>query len=267
VCGRLDPGELDIRDAGGTSIAEALARLGLPAPVAGPLPGAFVELHIEQGTALAERGVPVGVVTEIVAMAGMTVRFTGERAHAGGTAMDRRRDGLVAAARFVLGARELAVADPRCRATVGELVVSDPAANVIPQEVTLTVDARARSDAALDRLLGGLRAAADRAAADSGCTGVAEVTWREPAVAMDAGVTGLLARASGGPGVTSWAGHDAEVLALAGVPTGMLFVRAGAAGVSHSPRESASEADIGAGIDALAESLTGLADSAPARPA
>jgi hypothetical protein len=36
------------------------------------------------GTSLAERGLAVGVVSEIVAMAGLTVRFFGERAHAGG---------------------------------------------------------------------------------------------------------------------------------------------------------------------------------------
>lgn len=268
LCGRLAPGELDIRDVGGTSIAGALAALGLPAPGPGPLPGAFVELHIEQGTALAERGSPVGVVSEIVAMAGMTVRFSGERAHAGGTAMSARRDGLVAAARFVLGARELAVADPRCRATVGELVVSDPAANVIPQNVALTVDARARSDEDLERLLTGLRDAAADAATGSGCAGIAEVTWREPAVAMDEGVTARLAAAAGSPaGVASWAGHDAGVLALAGVPTGMLFVRAGRGGLSHAPDETADAADIDAAIGALAESLTGLAGMPPARPA
>jgi len=86
LCGQLADGELDIRDAGGTTIGAALAALGLPAPGTGPatLPGAFVELHIEQGTALAERRRSVGVVSEIVAMAGMTVRFCGERAHAAG---------------------------------------------------------------------------------------------------------------------------------------------------------------------------------------
>jgi len=67
--------------------------------------------------------------------------------------------------------------------------------------------------------------------------------------------------------VASWAGHDAGVLALAGVPTGMLFVRAGAAGLSHCPQESASAADIDAAIGALADSLTSLAGMPPPRPA
>src|SRR5260370_236420 len=151
LCGQLGPGELDTRDASGTSIRQSLAALGLSPPGLlppgrglGPLPGVFVEMHIEQGNTLAERGLAVGVVSEIVAMAGLTVRFSGERAHAGGTAMTERRDALVAAARFVLGAHSLARADARWRATVGELTVSNPASNVIADQVTLGVDAPAR---------------------------------------------------------------------------------------------------------------------------
>src|SRR2546430_12059897 len=46
--------------------------------------------HIEQGTSLADRGLALGVVGGIVAMAGLAVRFSGERAHAGGAAMTLR---------------------------------------------------------------------------------------------------------------------------------------------------------------------------------
>src|SRR5207247_642595 len=139
---------------------------GLPLPGSGtqPLPVVFVELHIEQGTSLADRGLALGVVGEIVAMAGLTVRFSGERAHAGGTAMTQRRDALVAAARFVLGAHSLARSDAGWRATVGELTVRHPASNVIADEVTAGVDARARSGESLDRLVAGLREVAERSA-------------------------------------------------------------------------------------------------------
>jgi allantoate deiminase len=206
LCGQLDPGELDTRDASGTSIRQSLAALGLPPPVLpppgrglGPLPGVFVELHIEQGNTLAERGLAVGVVSEIVAMAGLTVRFSGERAHAGGTAMTERRDALVAAARFVLGAHSLARADARWRATVGELTVSNPASNVIPDQVTVGVDARARSDESLNRLLAQLREVAAGSARESGCTSEATLAWREPAVSMSPPVTAALAAAAGYP--------------------------------------------------------------------
>jgi allantoate deiminase len=277
LCGRVGADELGARDASGVAMGQALKALGLAPPdppsalpppgrPADPLPGVFVELHIEQGNSLAERGLPVGVVSEIVAMAGLAVRFSGERAHAGGTDMTQRRDALVAAARFVLGASSLARSDARWRATVGELTVNDPAANVIANQVSVSVDARARSDRSLDQLLAGLRQEAAESARQSGCGWDTAVAWQEPAVTMSAPVSAELAAAAGHPAanaiaVTSWAGHDAGILAAAGVPVGMLFVRAGQAGVSHSPRETVAAADIGVAIEALARALAGLADS------
>ncbi len=272
LCGRLGPAELDMCDASGTSIRRALASLRLPPPLPGsslqPLPGVFVELHIEQGTSLADRGLALGVVGEIVAMAGLTVRFSGERAHAGGTAMTQRRDALVAAARFVLGAHSLARSDAGWRATAGELTVHRPASNVIADEVTVGVDARARSDESLDRLVAGLGKVADEAARQGGCAWEASLAWQEPAVSMCPSVSRVLAEAAGEPAVesiaaTSWAGHDAAVLAAAGIPAGMLFVRAGHAGVSHSPQETADAADISMAIETLGRALTNLASSGP----
>ena len=272
LCGRLGPAELDMCDASGTSIRRALASLRLPPPLPGsslqPLPGVFVELHIEQGTSLADRGLALGVVGEIVAMAGLTVRFSGERAHAGGTAMTQRRDALVAAARFVLGAHSLARSDAGWRATAGELTVHRPASNVIADEVTVGVDARARSDESLDRLVAGLGKVADEAARQGGCAWEASLAWQEPAVSMCPSVSRVLAEAAGEPAVesiaaTSWAGHDAAVLAAAGIPAGMLFVRAGHAGVSHSPQETADAADISMAIETLGRALTNLASGGP----
>ena len=282
LCGQLDADELQVRDARGTTIGEALTALGLeprgllprslapeglppPGRRTGPLPGAFVELHIEQGTTLAERGLAVGVVSEIVAMAGLKVRFSGERGHAGGTAMTDRRDALVATARFVLGTHSLARSDARWRATVGELTVSDPASNVIADDVTVAVDARAQSDESLDGLLTQLRGTAAESARESGCAWAATVTWQEPAVTMSPAVTGVLAAAAGHRAAddiatASWAGHDAGILATAGVPVGMLFVRAGRAGLSHSPYETAAAADIAAAVTTLTRAMAGLAD-------
>jgi hydantoinase/carbamoylase family amidase len=264
LCGQVTAGQLDARDVTGTSIRQALSALGLAydGGPTGPLPGMFVELHIEQGTQLAERGQPVGVVSDIVAMAGMTIRFLGERAHAGGAAMARRHDALAAAAHFVVAARSLALADPRWRATVGQLTVSEPAANVVAGEVTARIDARARSGGALDSLLARLREAAGAAAAEAGCTCETALAWRQPGAAMSETVTRVLAGAAGTGEETlvSWAGHDTSVLRSAGVDTGMLFVRAGRGGISHSPDETATGADIAAGINALATGLGGLAD-------
>lgn len=180
--------------------------------------------------------------------------------------MARRRDALVAAARFVLGAHSLALSDARWRATVGELTVSNAASNVIADEVTVVVDARARSGESLEQLVSGLQDAAAGSAHQGGCAWEASLTWQEPAVSMSSEVTRTLAEAARQPAAgpiatTSWAGHDAAILAAAGIPSGMLFVRAGRAGVSHSPHESADAADISAAIETLGRALADLAGS------
>ena len=59
--------------------------------------------------------------------------------------------------------------------------------------------------------------------------------------------------------LVSGAGHDAMVLAAAGVPTAMLFVRSLNGGVSHHPDELSSEEDIALAVDALTAALDRLA--------
>jgi N-carbamoyl-L-amino-acid hydrolase len=178
--------------------------------------------------------------------------------------MTERRDALVAAARFVLATHSLARSDNGWRATAGELTISHPASNVVPDEVVVCVDARAQSDASLGRLLAGLRERAAESAGRSGCGWQAAVTWQEAAVSMNSAVTRTIAEANRSPAAdpiatTSWAGHDAAILATAGVPAAMLLVRAGRGGVSHSPHETADAADVSAAIETLGRALADLA--------
>ena len=84
---------------------------------------------------------------------------------------------------------------------------------------------------------------------------------------MDEGVQAVLRdelerRGLPTPALVSGAGHDAGVLAAAGVRCGMLFVRSGAGGISHSPDEWSDPADIALCVDVLAAALEQLA-SAP----
>jgi acetylornithine deacetylase/succinyl-diaminopimelate desuccinylase-like protein len=53
----------------------------------------------------------------------------------------------------------------------------------------------------------------------------------------------------------SGAGHDAGILATAGVPSGMLFVRSLNGGISHNPAELSSPEDIALAVDALTGAL------------
>ena len=66
------------------------------------------------------------------------------------------------------------------------------------------------------------------------------------------------------PVLATGAGHDAGILATAGIPTAMIFVR-NPTGVSHSPAEFAERADCLRGVEALTTVVdqTGSSRNAP----
>ena len=198
-------------------------------------PEAFVEVHIEQGPTLERLDEPLGVVTAIAGQARGSVTFEGRAAHAGTTPMDERADALVDAAAFVLRVRE--VAQGGARATVGALEVEPGAMNVVPAKVTAAVDARAATAEQLDALIEAIGF---------------EPAWRQDPIAMNGPpLEALRTVLPDAPELVSGAGHDAMVLAAAGVPTAMLFVRSLNGGVSHSPEELSSEGDVELGVEAL----------------
>jgi allantoate deiminase len=266
LCGALVAGEEDDRDADGVTLGEAVAALGRAWPPDGGWLGkglaAFVELHIEQGPILAAAGRTLGVVSEIVGMSGFEVVFGGAAGHAGTTPMHLRSDALVAAARMILGLRDATCAIDGAVATVGQLTVAPGASTVVPDEVRLSVDARAPDDERLDRLEAAVHEQA--AVAADGARHAVRRTWRLPAAPMDAGVrdtlrAGVAAAGAAPTELASGAGHDAQVFAAAGIPTGMLFVRSLAGGVSHSPDEHTDTLAIGQAIAALTTALRSLA--------
>jgi len=214
----------------------------------GRLPGAFLEVHVEQGPRLAAAGAALGVATAIVGYARREVVFDGAAGHAGTTPMDQRDDALVAAAEYVLRVRDVARAIPETVATVGVVEVEPGGVNVVPGRVRLTVDARAPDIGRLERLLAEL--------------GLETEPRTEP-VALDPGLGSALAAEAAHHGLDvvelpSGAGHDAGILAAAGVPSALLFVRSLAGGVSHSPEEDSSPEDVALAVDVLAATLARL---------
>jgi acetylornithine deacetylase/succinyl-diaminopimelate desuccinylase-like protein len=217
-----------------------------------PLPGFYVELHIEQGPVLAAAGAPLGVVSSIAGIVRSSREFAGRADHAGTTPMDVRADALTAAAEFVLEVRDRAVEIEGAVATVGQLDVSPGAVNVVPRRVRLSVDVRAPDQARLDRLVGAL--------------GLVDAHYRIPPVVMSEHVRRILREEidrAGAPAVElpSGAGHDAAPLGGAGVEAGMLFVRSLNGGASHSPDEYSSDEDISLALEVLTATLGRLANA------
>jgi N-carbamoyl-L-amino-acid hydrolase len=256
-----------LTDRDGITLAAAMTAAGHDPGAMGPdetlLAGiaAYVELHIEQGRALADLGAAVGLAAGIWPHGRWRLTFTGRADHAGTTRLGDRHDPMLPAAAAVLAARD-AAAGHKALATVGKLIPEPGGVNGISSRVTAWLDARAPDEPGLHALVGQVLAVARAAATAHGVdleTGQESVT---PAVDFDAPLRERLARAlaargTDAPVLATGAGHDAGVLA-ARVPAAMLFVR-NPSGVSHSPAEHADEADCLAGVGALAAVLAELA--------
>jgi beta-ureidopropionase / N-carbamoyl-L-amino-acid hydrolase len=258
---RLLTGSLDLeraqelRDRDGTPLTDVHSGPIGPRPDLLERIGAFVELHIEQGRALADVDAPVGVGNRIWPHGRWRLELTGEGNHAGTTRMSDRRDPMVTFAFAVLAANK----EARLRgahATVGRVSVEPNATNAVPSRVSSWLDARADSTDVLNALVAAIKTkVADRATRDGTALTLSEESV-SPAVEFDASLVELCSRGKA-PVIPTAAGHDAGILA-AHVPTVMLFVR-NPTGVSHAPGEHATDADCEAGIVALADVLQELA--------
>jgi allantoate deiminase len=269
MAGTLEAETLEMADARGTTLAEAMTAFGLDitrwreAKLAQP-PLAYLEAHIEQGPLLEARGLALGTVTGIAAQLRYEVSVTGKAGHAGTCAMDLRRDALAGAAEMVLAVEEIARRmGGDLVATVGRVAVLPGAANVIPGATVFTLDVRsgdeARRDLAAQAILARIR---QQGAARGLGVGIEKIHN----LAASPCAPGLMALMDEGIAATgqqpfrlvSGAGHDAMVMA-AMCPTAMLFIRC-KGGVSHHPEESVEVADVEAAFTAMMRFIEGLGE-------
>jgi N-carbamoyl-L-amino-acid hydrolase len=252
LTGAVDPERArKLTDANGVSLEEAMVGagedptgLGAEPPLLARL-GTYIELHIEQGRGLIDLGHPVAVGSEIWPHGRWRIDFRGTANHAGTTRMQDRDDPMARFAATVVRVLDSARA-PDTRATFGRVEVAPNSTNAIPARVTAWLDARASSDDDLASIVA--------SAGDVPIT--AESVTRR--VEFDPDLRDRLAGLLGGvPVLPTAAGHDAGVLAEAGVSTAMLFVR-NPTGVSHSPAERATAEDCEVGTESLARVLTDL---------
>ncbi|EPI2362985.1 allantoate amidohydrolase [Klebsiella michiganensis] len=255
-------------DADGVSVAQAMVLAGLdPARIhlAARRPeeiAAYLELHIEQGPCLEQEGLALGVVEAINGARRLNCRFTGEAGHAGTVPMSHRKDALAAAAEWMVRVETLTREQGGNRvATVGTLRCAPGAVNVIPGDVTLTLDIRGPHDQPLDALLDTLLKEAQAIASRRQLRFSAEEFYRIAATACDSGLQQVLSeavQAVQGRSLTlpSGAGHDAIAMAERW-PSAMLFVRC-KGGISHHPAESVTADDVALAIAAYSRAVSAL---------
>ena len=258
---------LDITDRAGAVLGAELDRIGYrgAAPCPGPAPHAFVELHIEQGPVLEDEGCTIGVVESVQGISWTEHRLVGRSCHAGTTPIALRRDPALVAARAVTFARDLCAEIGNGQvATVGVIDPHPNLVNVVPAEVTITIDLRNTDDDLLRRAERRLAEHLAAGAADEGVEVTSRALARYAPVEFDQRVVGLVERAADDLGLRSrrmpsGAGHDAQMLARV-CPTGMIFVPS-VDGISHNVAELTEDADIEAGANVLLRTMLDLVDA------
>ena len=234
-------------------VRELLPDFAGPAPVPGPAPYAFVELHIEQGPVLEAEGLDIGVVTGVQGISWHRVVYEGVSNHAG-TAPMRLRDDAGRKA-MTLAAHVHGLASGDAVATVGSMRLSPNLINVVPNRAEMTVDLRS-PDA---EQLRAMEAAFLGALHDANHENLVRL---EPMV-FDPDVVDRIERAAQRRGLkqrrmVSGAGHDAQMLSRV-CPAAMVFVPS-VGGISHNVREHTMPEHLIAGAEVLADVLLELSD-------
>lgn len=264
-CGELTPDEVwRIRGVDGLLVGEELKRIGYLGdfPCGSIRPRAYLELHVEQGPDLDRAQIPIGVVEAITGIAWLEIIVSGVSNHAGTTPMDQRKDAGIAASKMITFLPELAKKIPNQTATCGRFSLSPGMINVIPGEARFNVDLRNIDSSRLLEAENNFIAHSRQVAQQEEVTIATEVIMKVPPEKCDKSLVSLIESISKtldyhSQRMVSRAGHDAQILCNF-CPSAMIFIPS-QNGVSHSPNEYSSPADIEAGANVLLHTVLQLA--------
>lgn len=224
---------------------------------------AYFELHIEQGGILDKEKLQIGVVEGIVGIIHWEVTVEGFANHAGTTPMDMRKDALLAASRLVVAVNEVVTGvDGRQVGTIGKIAAMPGAYNVIPGKVTMGLEIR---DLSYEKIWQLFREIEKRAASIASSSGV-KISFRKepneskPAMA-DKNLQARIEQSAKGLHYSyrylqSGAGHDAQEIAHI-APVAMIFIPS-IGGISHSPKEYSTPADMANGANVLLQAILSI---------
>jgi allantoate deiminase len=261
LAGTFDESVLSTRDRDGVSMRDALVQFGLDPDHIGAAARArrellaYLELHIEQGPVLEAQNLPVGVVSAIAGATRLAARLTGVAGHAGTVPMALRRDALSGAAECISAVEQFCRTDASgLVGTVGYIHAKPGATNVIPGEVSFTIDMRAPTDMHRKRAVADVVRQIEAIAKRRQLVLQLDVTHENRTAPCAPWLKDQIAQAIAAEGFSvfelpSGAGHDGmAMIDIADV--GMIFVRC-RGGVSHHPDEHVELVDADAGARVL----------------
>jgi N-carbamoyl-L-amino-acid hydrolase len=170
-----------------------------------------------------------------------------------------RHDAAAAAAEMISMVEQRCSQVPGLMGTVGQLQVPGGAINVIPGVCELSLDIRSADAADLEDALVDIAAGINSIAARRGVSVEIEKVAELPPVLCTPRLQDALGRAVARQGLAvrslvSGPGHDA-VMFDGVTDVGMLFVRCGNGGISHSPLETIAAADADVAVRVLLDFL------------
>jgi N-carbamoyl-L-amino-acid hydrolase len=258
---------LDTQAIDGARLGDELERIRYAgsAPVPGPAPHAFVELHIEQGPLLEAEGVTIGAVDGVQGISWQEITVKGQSNHAGTTPMRLRHDPAYVAAAITVFLRELATemgGNQVC--TVGKIDLSPNLVNVVPAVAVLTIDVRNTDEILLRDAEARIAEYLTDLQEREGVSIESRRLARFEPVVFDPDVVDLVERIAIEHGhsvkrMPSGAGHDAQMLARV-CPSAMIFVPSHL-GISHNAAEHTDDADLVAGANVLLDTMWALTES------
>jgi allantoate deiminase len=277
VAGTFDESVLGTRDRAGISMRDALTTFGLDPEHTGAAARArrelhaYLELHIEQGPVLEQHNLAVGVVTAISGATRLAVSMTGMAGHAGTVPMTLRRDALAGAAECIVAIEEFCRTDQGgLVGTVGYINAMPGATNVIPGQVSFTIDIRAPTDAHRKLAVSDIARQIEKIARRRELALQIDVTHENRTVPCAPWLKAQVAEAVAAEGfrvfeLPSGAGHDGmAMIDIADVA--MVFVRC-RGGISHHPDEHVDAADADAGARVLLRLVENFRPRDAAEPA
>ena len=223
---------------------------------------ACLELHIEQGPALEERNIPIGIVTGIVEIARGDVKVLGRNDHAGTTPMELRHDALAAASEIVLALEAACKASAGIVGTIGKMDVIPNALNVIPGLVNIGMELRSLDEEIIKEAIKKFKRDLENIQHSRGIEITCDTWTSSQKVIFDEALVTLASATCDKLKIPylllpSGAGHDAGHLARI-TQAGMIFVPS-RGGRSHCPEEWTDFDHIGRGVELLG-SLVGEID-------
>ena len=214
---------------------------------------AYVEVHIEQGPILEQKGLGIATVTGTKGIERERLVFRGQAAHAGTMPMEMRRDSFRAAARFALAIAEIGERHEGVT-TVGHAQCWPGVVTAVAGETRITMDMRHISAESLKAMFDEAHEAAAAAAAAEGCTIEWEHIFRIPPMPfhpklLDSAHRHVRDIEGHDFELPSGALHDASEVARE-IPTVMIF-SSSIAGLSHTKEEDTPDAHLEMAADAF----------------